>query len=107
MVNTATVTDLHAAIGRGERVVDVREKHEFDSGHVPHAMHVPMSIVPLRVHDIKGDRSTDPVWLICESGARSWQAADYLNRQGISAINVEGGTSAWRSHGLPLEKSNF
>jgi rhodanese-related sulfurtransferase len=104
MVNSASVTELHAAIVRGESVIDVREKHEFDGGHVPQAMHIPMSIVPLRVHDIKGVCSTDPVWLICESGARSWQVAEYLNRQGISVINVEGGTSAWRSHGFPLEK---
>ncbi len=104
MVITASVTELQAAIGRSERVIDVREKHEFDSGHVPQAMHIPMSVVPLRIHDIKGLLSTEPVWVICESGARSWQAADYLTRQGVSAVNVEGGTSAWRTHGLPLEK---
>ncbi len=104
MVKTASVTELQVALTRGERVLDVREKYEFDSGHVPSAMHIPMSIVPLRVDDIKEPSSADPVWIICESGARSWQVADYLARHGVSVINVDGGTSAWRANGLPLEK---
>jgi rhodanese-related sulfurtransferase len=104
MVKTASVTELQAALTRGERVLDVREKYEFDGGHVPSALHIPMSIVPLRVNDIKGPNSADPVWVICESGARSWQVADYLTRHGLSVINVDGGTSAWRASGLPLEK---
>ncbi len=104
MVTTASVTELHQALTRGERVLDVREKHEFDGGHVPSAMHIPMSVVPLRIEDIKGSDSSNPMWVICESGARSWQVADYLTRQGLTVINVEGGTSAWRAIGLPLEK---
>ena len=104
MFKTASVTELQAAVARGERVLDVREKYEFDSGHVPNAMHVPMSIVPLRVQDIKGPSSANPVWVICESGARSWQVSDYLTRHGVDVVNVEGGTSAWRASGLPVEK---
>jgi rhodanese-related sulfurtransferase len=102
VVKSATVTDLQAALVRGERVIDVREKHEYDRGHVPNALHIPMSIVPLRVQDIKGERNSDPVWIICESGARSWQVSEYLTRQGVSVINVDGGTSAWKASGLPV-----
>lgn len=98
MVSTMSVADLAAAVQRGERVVDVRERHEFISGHVPGAEHVPMSLVPLRVNEFS---SRKPVWLICETGNRSWQVADYLTRHGISAINVQGGTAAWRAHGMP------
>jgi rhodanese-related sulfurtransferase len=99
MVSTAHVTDLAAAAQRGERIVDVRERHEFVSGHVPHADWIPLSLVPLRMDELKG---TDPVWLVCESGNRSYQAAMYLDRHGIRAISVDGGTSAWRSAGLPV-----
>lgn len=105
MVNSATVIELQAALSsRGVRVVDVREKYEFDGGHVPGAVHIPMSVVPLRIEDIKDRGNADPVWVICESGARSWQVADYLTRHGLSVVNVDGGTSAWRANGLPLEK---
>ena len=103
MVKAASVIELQEAIARGDRVLDVREKYEFDGGHVPTAMHIPMSIVPLRVQDIQDPSSSGSVWVICESGARSWHVARYLTEHGMSVINVEGGTSAWRAHGLPLE----
>ncbi len=100
-VKSAGIMDLQAALTRGEKVVDVRERHEYDAGHVPEAVHIPMSVIPLRMNEID---MKDPVWLICESGSRSWQAADYLTRHGYPVINVEGGTSAWRANGLPVQK---
>ncbi len=100
-VKSAGIVDLQAAILRGEQVVDVRERYEFDGGHVPSAVHIPMSVIPLRMDELT---KKEPVWLICESGNRSWQATDYLTRHGYSVINVEGGTSAWRASGLPIEK---
>lgn len=100
-VKSAGITELQAAISRGEQVIDVRELHEFDSGHVPGAVHIPMSVIPVRMSEIKKD---DTVWVICESGNRSWHASEYLTRHGYLAINVEGGTSAWRTIGFPIEK---
>ncbi len=105
VVTSATVTDLQAALVRGERVVDVREKHEYERGHVPNAVHIPMSVVPLRIQDITSERKGEPVWIICESGARSWQVSDYLTREGVSVINVEGGTAAWKASGLPVHSA--
>jgi rhodanese-related sulfurtransferase len=99
MVSAMPVTDLAAAVQRGERVVDVRERHEFISGHITGAEHIPMAIVPLHVNDFS---RTKPVWLVCETGNRSWQVADYLTRHGFSALTVNGGTSAWRASGMPV-----
>ncbi len=99
MVSTAHITELAAATTRGERVVDVRERHEYASGHIPHSDWIPLSLVPLRLDELQGE---GPVWLVCESGNRSYQAASYLDRHGIRAISVDGGTSAWRSAGFPV-----
>jgi len=99
MVTTVSIQDLAAAKDRGDAIIDVREHYEYISGHVPGAEHIPMHTVPLRLDDIPKDR---PVYLLCESGARSWQAAAFLDRHGIQAYNVNGGTSAWRASGLPL-----
>ncbi len=99
MVSTAHITELAAAHQRGERVVDVRERHEFVAGHIPHADWIPLSLVPLRMDELKG---TSPVWLVCEGGNRSYQAASYLDRHGIHSVSVDGGTSAWRAAGFPL-----
>ena len=100
MVTTATVDQLAAALQRGESILDVREKFEFDSGHVPAATNISMAIVPLRIDEIRG---RGPVWVVCESGNRSWQVCDYLSRHGVEAYNVHGGMSAWRAAGLPQE----
>lgn len=99
MVSTMSVTDLAAAVQRGERIVDVRERHEFMSGHIPGAEHIPMALVPLRLNEFS---PAQPVWVVCESGNRSWQVAEYLTRHGMPAHNVNGGTSAWRASGMPV-----
>jgi len=99
MVTSVTVHEMAAAKDRGDAVVDVREHYEYISGHVPGAAHVPMHTVPLRLDEFSPDR---PVYLVCESGARSWQVAAFLARHGIPAFNVDGGTSAWRASGLPV-----
>ena len=99
MVENVTVQDLAAGLQRGERVVDVRQSNEFDAGHVPGAEPIPMHLVPLRIEEFRAEH---PVFLICESGNRSWQVGEFLARQGIPTRNVIGGTSAWRALGLPL-----
>lgn len=100
MVTTASAQDLVAAVQRGERVIDVREPFEFAGGHIPGVQNIAMALVPLRIDEIRG---VEPVWVVCESGIRSWQVADYLSRHGVEAFNVNGGMAAWRAAGLPQE----
>ncbi len=38
---------------------------------------------------------TDGNYIICQSGARSARACQYLLAKGIETINISGGTSAW------------
>lgn len=98
---SAGIVELQAAIERGEQVVDVRESDEFDDGHVPSAVHIPVGVLTFRMNEIE---RKDPVWLICESGNRSGHMARFLTQQGFDATNVDGGTAAWRASGLPIEK---
>jgi rhodanese-related sulfurtransferase len=82
-------------------VVDVREPDEYAGGHVPGAMSVPLSQLVARAPEVTGLPA--PVYLVCESGGRSAQAAAWLEAQGVDAVNVAGGTSAWRRAGLPVD----
>lgn len=100
MLENVTVHDLAAAIDRGAKVVDVRSPQEYAAGHVPSAVLLPMQLVPGHLDDLRGD---DPVYLICEVGARSWQVGEFLAEQGIASRNVQGGTAHWRELGWPVE----
>ena len=95
-VAEVTVDELATAMAAGARVVDVREIGEFEGGHVPGAVHVALSTVPDRVDAFNGAGAT---YVICKSGARSRRACEFLAGQGVSAINVAGGTDGWVASG--------
>lgn len=72
-----------------QNIIDVRETYEFKQGHIPQAKNLPLSIV-------KEYQGEEPVYVICQSGMRSKKATKLLLKQGIKAINVEGGMNHWR-----------
>jgi glyoxylase-like metal-dependent hydrolase (beta-lactamase superfamily II)/rhodanese-related sulfurtransferase len=85
----------------GAFMLDVREPHEYASGHVPGAVSIPQADLALRLCDVPNERE---VIVVCRSGARSLQAARFLKGIGYQrVINLEGGTLAWRAEGLPTE----
>jgi rhodanese-related sulfurtransferase len=95
-----TVRVLAAALNSGKpRLIDVREAGEYRAGHVPGAEFITMSTIPLRLADLPRD---EKLYLICESGGRSWQVCSYLEQHGYQVVTVEGGTGAWRMSGFPL-----
>ncbi len=96
MATEVTIDDLENAIAEGKCVVDVREDHEFEAGHVPNAHHIPLSTVADRTAELPRD---EQIWLICQGGVRSMKAADYLLAQGFDVLSVAGGTGAWISAG--------
>ena len=104
-MRSVTVQELKAALDAGEvgagELVDVREEWEFEQGRVPGARLVPMMSVPGVVDQLPADR---PVFLVCAVGGRSGQAAQYLSRLGVDAVNVEGGTDEWVRAGYPVER---
>ena len=89
--------------GRECCLIDVRTVSEYKNGHVPGAILICLDTLASRVDEIpkNGD-----VYLICRSGARSAQAANYLTQEGVNnnLINVTGGTMAWMNAGFPIER---
>ena len=82
-------------------VVDVREPWEFQQGHVPGAMLIPLGQLSARVSELDPKK---PVAVICASGSRSQSAAALLGQKGFKTVyNVSGGTGAWMYSGLELE----
>ena len=85
----------------GQVVLDVRNPDEYEEAHVPGVVLIPLGELVERIDEVPTD-GTLPV--ICRSGARSMQAAEYLRGQGIDAVNVIGGTNAWVNAGFPVEE---
>jgi len=98
-VSEIDVHQLHAARAEGAEIIDVREPAEYVAGHVPGARLVPMSQLGARVQEIPRDRR---VYVVCASGNRSGAMTDLLRARGVDAVNVAGGTKAWRAAGLPV-----
>jgi rhodanese-related sulfurtransferase len=92
------IADLISTAGVG--FIDVRTKDEFASGHAKGAVNIPLDIVGDKAEELK---QFERVYAICQSGGRSGRAVDILSERGVNAINVPGGTIAWRSAGLPME----
>jgi rhodanese-related sulfurtransferase len=87
------------AIYKNVSIVDVREMDEYVDGHVPGAIHIPLSMIPLRNNEI--DKASKH-YVICEAGGRSAQACAYLEQQGFDVVNIAGGTGSWRMMGATL-----
>jgi rhodanese-related sulfurtransferase len=92
------VTDLAKVRAEGAPLIDVREPDEYTAAHVPGAVLVPLATVPERLEDVPADGQ---VYVICAKGARSLKAAEFYRSQGIDAVNVAGGTTAWIDAGQP------
>ncbi|MEZ2122729.1 MULTISPECIES: rhodanese-like domain-containing protein [unclassified Corynebacterium] len=95
-MDSVSPTDVPA----NAQLIDVRETTEFAEGHAVGAVNIPMSEIVGRLDELDQDRE---LYIICLSGGRSAQVCEYLGHRGVDAINVEGGTSAWRAAALPME----
>ena len=97
-----TVQEANEMMDVGAAVVDVREPHEYSSGHVPGANLIPVSTVYARREELPRDRD---VVFVCAVGQRSALACEMAAAAGLTRLyNLEGGTDAWIKSGLPVEK---
>lgn len=99
---TVHALDPEQPVPSGFVVLDVREQNEWDAGHVPGALHIPMGEVPARVDDLPDEE----ILVVCRSGGRSARAASWLNHAGYNAYDLQGGLGAWEKAGLPLESDD-
>lgn len=74
-------------------VLDVRTPKEFDAGHVPNAVNIPVDELRARLGEIPTDRM---VAAYCQVGQRGYLASRLLNQSGFNAVNVAGGYKAYR-----------
>ncbi|MCX7620210.1 MAG: rhodanese-like domain-containing protein [Acidimicrobiales bacterium] len=93
------VQELARRHGDGAVILDVRNPDEYEQGHVPGAILIPLGEIQDRVAEVPTECT---VHVVCAMGGRSRKAAEFLVSCGIDAINVSGGTVAWIEAGLPV-----
>ncbi|MBS1673242.1 MAG: rhodanese-like domain-containing protein [Actinobacteria bacterium] len=94
-----TITVAQLADRTDTPLIDVRERAEFASGHVPGAVNLPMS----EIGDLL-DRLPDVAFdVICQLGGRSARVVEALEARGYDVTNVEGGTAEWIAEGREVE----
>jgi glyoxylase-like metal-dependent hydrolase (beta-lactamase superfamily II) len=76
----------------GRRVLDIRQRSEYQSGHLPGAIHVELGDVSERADDL----SDEPTVIMCGHGERAMGAASLLERAGHHDVVVlAGGPGDW------------
>jgi rhodanese-related sulfurtransferase len=84
----------------GTPLVDVREVDEFERGHVPGAVNLPMSSLGENLDQLPDE----PFDVICQVGGRSGRVVEALAARGYDATNDHGRTGEWTAAGLPVER---
>lgn len=92
-----TPTLLHQWLADRSRkpplLLDVRQPWEYQTCRIEGSTLAPMNTIPARAQEL--DPETETV-VICHHGARSYQVAMFLERNGFSKLyNLQGGVNAW------------
>lgn len=78
---------------RKAQLIDVREKKEFEGGHILGARNLPSTLIRNRYKELRTDV---PIYLYCDNGSRSGRTALFLKRKGYTNLyQLEGGFKKW------------
>lgn len=105
---TITSTQLRDLLASSAplRILDVRTPAEFETAHISGSYNVPLDV--LNQHGAEVVRQLDhddDVVLVCRSGQRSTQAAEFLQNAGLTGGRVlDKGISNWEGQGFAVDR---
>ena len=89
-IDSISTSELEAKLREPIQLLDVRTPTEFRRGHIKNAKNVPLTEIGSYT-----PAANRPLYIICQSGARSKLAAKKLKKKGYDVVNVRGGMRAW------------
>jgi rhodanese-related sulfurtransferase len=93
---------LITRVRRGEAtVLDVRPAEEYQVGHIPGALSVPLAELKRRIGELPRTRE---VVAYCRGPycVMAVEAVELLRRRGFKAVRLEEGVADWRARGFPV-----
>lgn len=101
-MNTGKIDDVKAAIDAGAYVIDVREASEYEAGHIPGAVNIPIRTLAQNLDKVPADQ---PVLVYCASGHRAGMATAALRELGYDNVKAfSGGWKAWSGERGSLQR---
>lgn len=86
-------------------VLDVRPPEEFEAGHLPNAINIPLSSLEEHLSDLDHKKE---VIAYCRGPhcVLAFDAVAKLRKNGFTAHRLDGGLPEWRQEGLPVEQNS-
>ena len=75
-------------------------EEETAMGYITNAKLIPMDTIP---DNLNSFNKNEIYYIVCAGGVRSAKVVEYLEANGIGAVNVEGGMHAWGDEGLEIK----
>lgn len=83
-------------------VVDVRDKKEFEAGHIVGSINIPLAKIDQRMTELKKHQEK-PVIVVCKLGQQSGEAAKKIQEAGHEQVyKLSGGVTEWKAQSMPL-----
>ncbi|EPR6858160.1 rhodanese-like domain-containing protein [Staphylococcus pseudintermedius] len=97
IINKRSVTELNQEEFqegiRKAQVIDLREKADYDYGHIIGARNIPMTMFRQRYQGLRKDQ---PIYLVDANGIASYRAARTLKKKGYTNLYMlKGGYKKW------------
>lgn len=101
MKNITAKDFIQASKNQDVTLIDVRNSDEYLNKHIPGAKNIPLNDIQNQISHLPQHQD---FYVICQSGRRSGQACDILNKMGVdNAISIEGGILAYEKAGGQTE----
>lgn len=75
-------------------LLDVRTISEFEAGHIPNALNIPLDSIRERINELDKNQK---IYIYCLGGQRGYLAQQILKQHGFNTENLSGGYQLWKN----------